>query len=149
MRFIWTIDTTDGTDSEGGLKAQEPLTREFLKRLLGCNINSIYKYEALIRRWVDDARKYYTDEKGNEKKWVELNFYLGWLILKVWQLKNEKKGRNVLKQVEEDLFNYPERFSEKAFEQYVKEQREKRTVYQQPNERREQQYQERESAFAA
>jgi hypothetical protein len=114
MRFVWTLEVVQ----DGELAPPELLTRVALSQTLKCHINTIYGYEKLVREWVDDAKKYYEDEDGNELKWVELTPYLVWLILHVWRLTKRLRTR---KKVFTYLFNHPEEFTEKEFENYVRQ----------------------------
>lgn len=116
MRFVWTVEAVPDDD----LAQPTPLTREALSKSIRCHINTIYNYEKLVKEWVDDAKKYYEDENGDELKWVELNPYLAWLILKVWKLHKQQKSRKRRERVEKYLLKNPDEFSEKEFENYVR-----------------------------
>ncbi len=137
MRFIWTIDPVDDIKT-----CPEP-TREWLADLFRCHVNTIYNYEDIIKESLGDlkdAKKYYQDEDGTIKKWVELNGYLAWLICKVKALKSHVKGKNKREKIKDHFFLYFNYYTEESYQYEIQQQRREKPV-QQPEQQPEQQQQ--------
>jgi hypothetical protein len=127
------LDEINGLD-------QDELTREKLSEIFNCHLNTVYNYEKIIREnlsFLKEAKKYYEDEDGNPRKWVELNKYICWLICKVKTLHGRIKSRNKRKKIREHFIAYSQYYTEERcnyeIEQQLKQRAEKST--EQPEER--------------
>ncbi len=114
MGFIITFEAVPDDDPQ----IRRLPTRKELAQKLGCHFNTLRADELAIKEWVDDAKKYYTNPNPKKLEGVELNPYLIWLLLKARGICN-RDGR---KKLAPTLFQNPEHFTEKAFEDYVLQQ---------------------------
>jgi hypothetical protein len=132
-RFIWTVELVEEIN---GLDPDD-MTRERLSEIFNCHLNTVYNYEKIIREnlsFLKEAQKYYEDEEGNPKKWVELNKYLCWLICNVKSLHGKLKGRNKRDKIRMHFIAYSQYYTEKKcdyeIEQQLKQERAEKTVEQ-------------------
>lgn len=124
MRFVWTAELVNEINDLSG----DELTREKLSEKLNCHVNTVYNYEKILRENLEilkDAKKYYENEDGSPKKWVELNEYLCWLICKVKDLHGLLKGKNKHNKIRGHFFAYWEYYTEERWNYEVKQRTEK------------------------
>jgi hypothetical protein len=132
MKYVWTIEQVEEI-----VGSSEEITREDLSKIFNCHVNTIYNYEKILREnlnFLKDARKYYEDEDGRPKKWVELNKYLCWLLCKVKTLHGKIKVKNKRKKIRKHFFSYSEYYTEERcdyeIEQQLEQQRSEKSVEQ-------------------